>query len=220
MAILSSKIFKKRGVFKLLKVYSALFGKTADVSTIYDKAFFQKTIEREAPSAEAAVRILCDEFRPESVIDVGCGAGLYLRAFEKLGVSVFGCDGSITAIENNMVSRDCLRLVDLRKPQHLGRRWDLCICFEVAEHLHHKHARCLVETLTSASDLVVFTAARPGQGGTDHVNEQPQDYWKQLFKSHGFVFKGNVTEQMKNRMRENNVIFWVEQNLMVFVRQA
>lgn len=217
---LSDRILKTRGISRLIRVYSRLFGGTLDVSSLYDEGFFNKTLTREAPSAEAVAQILFDEFHPKSVIDVGCGLGIYLRAFEKLGAEVSGFDGSKSAIRNNLVSQDHLKLLDLRKPHSLGRRWDLCICFEVAEHLQAKYATCIVKTVTGASNRVIFTAALPGQGGTCHFNEQPQDYWKRIFESQGFEWRGDLVAKLRNQMREKSVVFWVEQNLMVFERQS
>ena len=127
---------------------------------------------------------------------------------------------SVANVQNNLVDNKHLELVDLRKVHSFSRRWDLCICFEVAEHLRPQYAPALVETLAGASDRIVFTAAAPGQGGTHHYNEQPQEYWKEFFKSHGFAYKGDVTERVRHQMRENDVIFWLEHNLMIFMRQA
>jgi hypothetical protein len=45
----------------------------------------------------------------------------------------------------------------------------------------------LVESLTTAAPVVVFSAAVPGQGGTHHINLQWPWYWRELFKRQGFV---------------------------------
>jgi len=217
-AFYEKHILRKRGIFRLVKLYSQLFHTTTDVSTIYDKDFYDKTVEKEASSAGAMVKILSEEFQPSRVIDVGCGVGIYLAAFEKLGVEIHGCDGSENAIQDNLVGAEHLELVDLREPQSFPGEWDLCICFEVAEHLPPEHAPTLVKTLTEASDQIVFTAAAPGQGGTHHYNEQPKEYWKKLFKSYGFVFLDDATKRVRRKMRKKDVIFWLEQNLMIFRR--
>jgi hypothetical protein len=54
---------------------------------------------------------------------------------------------------------------------------------ECAEHLPAHRAAPLVEWLTKSAPIVVFSAAIPGQGGKGHINEQPPDYWNDLFGS-------------------------------------
>jgi hypothetical protein len=69
----------------------------------------------------------------------------------------------------------------------LDRKYDLAICLEVAEHLPVSSAGTLVDSITRASDLILFSAAIPLQTGTHHINEQWQDYWAALFDQRGFV---------------------------------
>jgi len=50
--------------------------------------------------------------------------------------------------------------------------FDLAVSMEVAEHLPEQVSEPYIDLLTRLSRVVVFTAARPGLGGSDHVNEQ------------------------------------------------
>ena len=50
---------------------------------IYDDKFFQNTLKFEQRSAKVAVDIILKYFLPKSVIDIGCGIGIYLSEFEK-----------------------------------------------------------------------------------------------------------------------------------------
>ena len=34
--------------------------------------------------------------------------------------------------------------------------------------------------------MVLFSAAVPGQGGENHINERPLDFWRGLFRAHGY----------------------------------
>ena len=56
----------------------------------------------------------------------------------------------------------------------------------MAEHLPPGAANILVSTLTGHGDIVMFSAARPGQGGERHLNERPYEYWRQLFRRRGY----------------------------------
>ncbi len=72
-----------------------------------------------------------------------------------------------------------------------ARRFDLGICLEVAEHLPTAGADQLVENLVRLSDVILFSAAIPHQGGTHHVNEQWPSYWADLFAArHYFAWDG------------------------------
>jgi hypothetical protein len=56
----------------------------------------------------------------------------------------------------------------------------------VAEHLPASTSGDLIKGLTAHSDIVLFSAAVPGQGGIDHINEHPLQYWREIFESLGY----------------------------------
>ena len=62
---------------------------------------------------------------------------------------------------------------NLANPVDLGRKFDLVQSLEVGEHLPKSAADTFVETLVKHGDVVLFSAASVGQGGHDHINEQP-----------------------------------------------
>jgi hypothetical protein len=71
----------------------------------------------------------------------------------------------------------------------------------------------LVETMTSCSDLVMFGAAIPQQGGYMHVNEQFQSYWIKRFADRGF----NAYDLIRPRFWGNSAVnWWYQQNIIVF----
>jgi len=123
---------------------------------------------------------LFEKLAPKSVIDIGCGPGLYLLPFKEAGCKVFGIDACPTGGE--LLTKKEFERVDLRFPYKPKKRYDLAICFEVAEHLPEHYADRLIDTLSDCADLVVFSGAVPGQGGTYHMNEQPHSYWLTKFK--------------------------------------
>lgn len=186
---------------------------------IYDDQFFNNTIKFENQSAKAAVEILIKHFAPKSVVDIGCGAGIYLAEFKKNNVEISGFDGSPAAISASLAG-DKIKLHDLCQPLKLNRQFALCLCFEVAEHLAETCADILIDTLTSLSRTIVFTAATPGQGPASlgHINEQPPKYWQKKFKQKKFLMNKKLTEKIKEKMIEQNVVWWLSKNLMIFER--
>ena len=69
----------------------------------------------------------------------------------------------------------------------MGEKFDLAMSLEVAEHLKPATAPQFVNSLATASDAVLFSAAYSNQGGTNHFNEQPQTYWARLFAEDNFA---------------------------------
>ena len=121
---------------------------------------------------------------PKTAIDVGCGTGLVLTRLKERGVEVTGIEGSRHAIELSGLG-DRVVKANLEREFPASGTFDVCFCIEVAEHLPGRSASPLVEGLTDHSDVVVFTAAPPGQGGSHHVNEQPSSYWEERSEPEG-----------------------------------
>ena len=184
---------------------------------IYDQKFFNNTFKFENSSAKAFVAILIKHFAPKSVVDIGCGIGIYLTEFKTNNIEVIGFDGSPAAISGSLMG-DKIKLHDLCQQLKLNRQFDLCLCLEVAEHLEKNCAPTLIQTLTSLSSTIIFTAATPGQGplSLGHINEQPPEYWQKLFKQKNFILNKKLTEKIRRKMIDEKVVWWLTKNLMIF----
>ena len=190
----------------------------APAATPYDAAFYADQADGSLRSARAVAPLVMDLVRPTSVVDVGCGLGTWLAAFAELGVAdVLGVDGGYVDRAKLKVPADRFRPVDLTRPPALGRTFDLAVCLEVAEHLPPAAAAGLVGLLTDAAPAVLFSAAAPGQGGTDHVNERWPGYWRGLFADRGFARLDPVRPRV---WRDRRVEWWYQQNVFLFVREA
>jgi len=149
---------------------------------------------------------------PRSILDVGCGTGISLDYFKSKGISVRGLEGSALAISKAR-NAALIQQHDLNQPIHLGQKFDLVWCFEVAEHIHPRYASALLETLTAHGDRILLSAARPGQGGLGHLNEQPRGYWDDLFRGDGYT----AVDCLRPRIWQNaEVAWWYRQNLFMF----
>ena len=106
---------------------------------------------------------------------------------------------------------------DLQKPVRLKERFDLAACLEVAEHIRKEHAQSLVDLLVSASDVILFSAAIPGQGGNGHVNEQYPSYWSSRFATRGYV----PIDILHPIVWADKELFpWFRQNLLIYVAES
>jgi SAM-dependent methyltransferase len=162
--------------------------------------------------------MLMDALHPRSVIDVGCGTGTFLAAFREAGVTdVWGVDGDYVDRGHLEIPAASFDAVDLNKPFHRDRTYDLALSLEVAEHLEPARSESFVEDLTRLAPVVCFSAAIPGQGGTSHIAERWQDEWAAMFRSHGFMPTDLVRDRIWN---DTHVQPWYAQNLVVYTRDA
>jgi len=180
-------------------------------------ADFYDAIER--GSYQSALAILGELFRlyvPDRVVDVGCGRAAWLAAAEQLGSRTLkGIDGDWISPSDLLSESIVFEQQDLSKPIRVDAKFDLCICVEVAEHLESGDGGKLLDSLCELSDLIVFSAAIPGQGGVDHVNEQWQSYWITEFATRGFAYY----DLFRPRFWDDDAVeWWYRQNIFLFSR--
>ena len=61
---------------------------------MYTNSFFRSRKKFASNSATVLVPILCEQFKPRSVVDIGCGDGAWLAEFRKHDVTrILGVDG-------------------------------------------------------------------------------------------------------------------------------
>lgn len=152
--------------------------------------------------------------KPESIIDIGCGIGSWLKVAKELGISkVCGVDGIKADKKLFMLDEADFIQADLSLPISTGQKYDMAFCLEVAEHLPPGAADTIVDTLVNHSDIILFSAAIPGQGGQAHINEQPPEYWQGKFEKRGY----QVFDLLRDKFWDNpNVDWWYKQNMMIY----
>jgi SAM-dependent methyltransferase len=184
----------------------------------YNESFYERQSNETYSSSEVIVPLLLDLVGPRSVIDVGCGTGSWLRTFRERGIEdVRGFDGPWLDTAKLLIPQELFTRADLDKPLNVDRRFDLAMSLEVAEHLKPESADGFVESLTSMSDVVVFSAAIPFQGGFHHLNEQWPEYWAQLFEKRDYQPIDCLRLRLWN---QPNVHYWYRQNVLVYVKRA
>jgi SAM-dependent methyltransferase len=186
--------------------------------TSYSKDFYEELTQGAISSANVIVPHLLTLFRPNSVLDVGCGRGAWLGAFERAGVNDFlGIDGFMVEQGSLLIPAGKFAVHDLNKPFRLGRGFDLALCLEVAEHLTPESAEHLVESLTQHAQVVLFSASIPYQEGTMHINEQWLEYWLERFKPKGFVPVDCIRPHV---WKSKAVRWWYAQNTILYVHSS
>src|SRR2546421_7891828 len=181
---------------------------------VYTSEFFQYFHSESNRSARVVVPLVLELYRPGSVVDVGCGLGGWLAAFQAHGVEdILGIDGDYIDRKMLDIPPEHFKIVDISRPFTLDRTYDLAVCLEVAEHLAPEHATDFVESLTRLAPVILFSAAIPLQGGTKHLNEQWPDYWAQKFRASGFLPIDAIRKKIWGR---DEIPVWYRQNILLF----
>ena len=182
--------------------------------------FEQKNTDIKNLSAEKVVNIIFDLFKPKSVIDVGCGTGLLLKHFQKKGSTIMGYEGkwiNNELIEEN-IPKSVVNIIDFENLEKINIiKHDLCLCLEVAEHVSSDHAENFFNFISQHSNIIIFSAAIPNQGGFNHVNEQWSDYWDSKFLELGYV-KYDILRPI---LWNEGLITWPhKQNMVVYLHES
>ncbi len=166
-------------------------------------------------SAKEVIPVILKYISPASVIDIGCGVGNWLFIWKELGITDFlGVDGSYVRAEGLIIDKSKFLSANLDDAFSIDRKFDLVTTLEVAEHIKPENAEKFIASLCNLGDVIVFSAAIPGQDGTLHYNEQYPDYWIEKFAKHNFKPYDCLRELIWNN---DKVSPWYRQNVLFFV---
>ncbi len=185
----------------------------------YNELYYEFVDEKAKGSAKSIACSIIKHFNPSSVIDVGCGTGVLIEILRSKNIKAVGLEYSESALKichkrDLPVQKFDIENDKLTDPES----FDLVVSTEVAEHLPEYCADRYVNILCELSNIVVFTAATPGQGGLDHVNEQPHEYWIAKFTDRGFQFEESVSLEWRDEWLRAASAPWYYNNLMIFTR--
>jgi Methyltransferase domain len=183
--------------------------------SVYDATFAKQALANSYKSAQRILPAVWELSGPAgSVIDVGCGTGSWLLACQEMGVDdIRGFDVSLQPEGVRLVDEATITSVDLEQRLRVDRPAELVICLEVAEHLSADRADSFVADLVTLGERILFSAAIPRQGGTNHVNEQWQSYWAERFANHSLFPDTRIRSRV---WQDNQVDRWYRQNMVLY----
>lgn len=155
------------------------------------------------------VRFLAHVIEPKDMIEFGCGVGDLANALaSEVRLEPSYCiepliDAKLFGPGLNLLNID---IFSDPLPAEINRKFDLVLSIEVAEHVERSlHARLFDFFLERACRFVVFSGARPGQGGHGHIAERPEEEWREEFVSRGFAFDAELTLLARTMSDEKNI---------------
>ncbi len=185
----------------------------------YSAGFYQAQVEGSLQSAQVVVpHVLKLLANVTSVLDVGCGTGAWLSVFKGYGIeTVLGVDGGSVPEHHFLIEPREFVSHSLTEALELDQKFSLAMSLEVAEHLEDEYAEKFVSLLCAASDVVLFGAAIPGQGGHNHVNERWPSYWKAHFEAQGYEMLDIIRPAI---WTDERIEWWYRQNTFLYVRKS
>ncbi|AXC14568.1 hypothetical protein ACPOL_5318 [Acidisarcina polymorpha] len=181
----------------------------------YDGTFYRYIQDGAVRSARVIAPLVVDRLGTSSLLDVGCGAGAWLSEYRKLGVQpCLGVDGDYVKAADLLVPQETFIARDISLPFDLMERFALVQCLEVGEHIETAASGTLVANLVRHGDCILFSAAIPGQGGENHINERPYEFWRALFAEHGYMPYDFLRPLLR---RAKEVEIWYRHNVMLYV---
>lgn len=185
----------------------------------YNKEFYKTNKNTAKKSADEIMPFVLDRIKPKSIVDFGCGGGGWLAAIRDINseIELCGLDGNWVKEENRLISGEIFKEADLTSRIDLGKKYDLAISLEVAEHLDEKYADTFIENICRHADIILFSAAIPLMGGTHHVNEQWPSYWIGKFKRKGYKVIDCLRPVFWNN---DNINACYKQDMMFFVKEG
>ena len=180
----------------------------------YNETFYDNIVAG-VKTFDAVASLIISIVNPKSVVDIGCAVGAMLSCLKAKGISeILGVDGLWVDEKQLLIAKDEFMRHDFNTGfLALPKRYDLAISTEVAEHVDRVNADDFIATLVNASDIVVFSAAVPGQSGTCHVNEQWPDYWIEKFSRYGYEVHDCIRESLWNNV---DIPVYYRQNMFLF----
>lgn len=186
---------------------------------MYGSAFYDAQVTDSLNSAWGVLPLVAEHVKAQSVCDVGCGTGSWLKVWQDItgtkNSDVVGFDYEVP-VKSLLINSSQYRNVDISQPFSHEKEFDLCFSLEVGEHLPETNSEDFVRSLTALAPVVLFSAAIPEQLGTNHVNCQWPAYWENLFKKYNYFAVDCIRSEI---WRDQKICPYYKQNIFLFVRE-
>jgi len=157
-----------------------------------DKEYWSKFSGRLEPKHQLQVQQWLEFYVPKKVLEVGCGLGHYMFAFEDHGIDVKGFDISAEAIEKcpyNSIKQH-LKVGSVTKIPY-SEKFDFVLCYDVMEHIALPDIEPAFEEIKRVSSKYVLfgiTFINNPNYSQDptHKSGKFREWWERVIAEKGF----------------------------------
>jgi len=143
------------------------------------------------------------------ILDIGCGPGTYINEYIGHGLLAQGIEPDSRSQHPNIRPGTLLEPIEDFN--------DCVVCLEVLEHIDPQSADLALDNLVNAvANTLIFSAARPGQGGTGHINSRPKSYWEDKLTARGLRRNTDLEQDLLEHISKRPHMGWFKNNVMVF----
>lgn len=201
------------------KVYSKtqwvndpLFFHTRIIPNEPTRCDYESIESEETPQAKNIAKWLKSK-NVNKVIDIGCGPGIYTKAILDENIEAKGYDIDSRNDKSYIIKHNIVE-------QSINDNASCVLCIEVAEHIDEKYADIVVDRIVeSSNNMIIFSAAIPGQGGDGHINCQPKEYWLEKFINKNVVRNFELESELINNVKTDIHMGWFVNNVMIFIKK-
>jgi glycosyltransferase involved in cell wall biosynthesis len=180
--------------------------------TLPERMNFDNIAQEEKPWADRLALWIKRELEPKTVLDIGCGPGIYVDSLCNLDVPAQGID-----IDDRVHGHPHLRYQSLLDITNESA--DCVICMEVAEHIDSTlEDRVVEQVVKTVGHTLIWTAAALGQGGIGHINCKNKQEWADKISKAGLVRNIEKETQLIHYATQGYHMGWFINNLLYFER--
>ena len=195
----------------------------------YSDQFYESVTNRAEYSSRIIFSLLKNALHPKTFVDVGSGDGVWslsaLEHFESINhVEAWDLLAEKTYLDiakkrfpsKNIISKR----IDFESSDYgVEMVYDLAVCLETFEHLSPSACEKLSLFFSSHTRILIFSGAVPGQGGTNHINEQPFKTWQRNLLDFGFFPLDFIRPNIQDKKNvpsyyKNNIVLWVNSKFL------
>jgi len=128
-----------------------------------------------------------DHFKPETVLDLGAGIGLFGVAIDSYGIDYNGVEKSQWAVDNTPYKHLIIKQGDITEPQNNHGR-DLVLVLDVLEHIAEEDIDKTLSFIKDYGKNYLFSIPYLGDPNLDldptHITKKPKEWWLEMLSKY------------------------------------
>lgn len=185
-----------------------------DYPKLPERINFEAIAHEEKPWANRLAQWIRDNIDPDSVLDIGCGPGIYVDSLQDLGINATGIDIDDRVHEKQHLKYQSLFDISTESASTV-------ICMEVAEHIDSAQEDLVIEKIVSTvRNTLIWTAAAIGQGGIGHINCKNKQDWADKLTAAGLVRNHEKEAELIAYAKQGYTMGWFVNNLLYFEKKV